>query len=117
MSQVFPVPSAPVRDNFPLGFIQERLHLATQPGEIFLKHSPDNLIGNERVAMDQPVAKCDDPAAIADPVGKIGRQTESLIKRFPNYFELPLHPRPQQGVSRVVLKGLLFSESASRSHA
>jgi hypothetical protein len=60
--------------------------------------------------MDQPVAKGDDPAAVANPVEEVRVQAEGLSKSFPYYFESSLHRRSQESLSGVISEGFSAGE-------
>jgi len=82
---------APTASWVTLRFIQERLHFTAQGRQICFEDSPNHLIRDESVAMDQPVAEGNDPATGANPVGKVRVQAEGLIKGSPHDFELSLY--------------------------
>ena len=59
------------------------MHFAAQGGQIGFKDAPNHFIGDESVAMDQPVAKRDDPAAVTNMLSEVRVQAEGLIEGFP----------------------------------
>jgi hypothetical protein len=60
--------------------------------------------------MDQSIAEGDDPAAVANTVGKFRHLVKGLIKGLPHDFELSLYRRPQECVSGIVSEGLPAGE-------
>lgn len=70
---------------------QEIPHLTGENQQVTFDDTPDNLIRNSCVAMDQAVPECDDQGCIGDLPLEVRLSPQKLVQRFADDPKLPLH--------------------------
>ena len=70
---------------------QEIPHLTGENRQVTFDDTPDNLIRNSCVAMDQAVPECDDQGCIGDLPLEVRLSPQKMVQRFADDLKLPLH--------------------------
>jgi len=93
-----------VTDSIHHRFFKQARNLPAEHGKVSFNDTPDNLIRDRCIPMDEPVAEGYNPVGTADSKTKSWISVACLVECFPNYPKLAFNSRSDQRVVTVSFK-------------